>query len=466
MAGAQAYSTLEVDPRRPEAGLEVHHGHRTSAWNTESQYLQRTSDLHQKLDEHSYDQHYPRQRDDHESTAKNGRKDTICGLSRRVFIIVLVVSLLILIGAIAGGVAGGVLSRRNTTGNSSRCILDTSRLAAANRTSGGLEQRTVFFQDGSGALMARSLRAPSAEWATTNLTLKFQSTTEAISIPRGAPMAALACADYGCGETRLFYIGTDDFIHDVKEGEIAQWNSGGQVVAARLSPLPGSQIAVTFTRRLPNEEERKESDAERLNRLIAYQGLNGKVYVANDTDRYVNPQELGSMPNWTKNTSLAMITQFGGVVLDEVSLVAKGTGAADSEVSMIEARYDIQNKIWVQEPAVVDNIPQSQDSSSTATPQFAATMRNNWLDSIYLALNPDGTMTVRIIGQRNETMDQITLEKSGGELARFSAIATTMDGHLYGIVDDSIREYSFDTSDASILHLDGTVYDCSGDRST
>lgn len=93
-------------------------------------------------------------------------------------------------------------------------------------------------------------------------------------------------------------------------------------------------------------------------------------------------------------------------------------------------------------------------------------MRNNWLDTVYLSLNSDGTMAGRIIGQHNETMSQITLEKSGGNLAKFSAIATSMDGHLYGIVDDTIRGYSFDTSDSSILHLDGIVYDCSANKSS
>ncbi|KAI3530309.1 hypothetical protein CABS03_12766 [Colletotrichum abscissum] len=470
MVSAQTYSTLEVDPRRPEAGLEVHHDQGVNAWDTESRYLQRTSDIYKKQDQQGYDQPFPQQHDD--STTKSGRKDTICGLSRRVFIIVLVASLVILIGAIAGGVAGGVLSRRSTAKSTSHCILSTSRLAAANRTSGGIDQRTVFFQDATGALIARILREPSTEWATTNLTLKFQSTTNAISIPRGAPMAAVACAGYGCGETRLFYVATDGIIHDVKEGESTQWNSDGSVVDARIGPLPGSQLAATFTQRLPDETERKDSNAERQNRLIAYQGLNGKVYVANDTNAYANPQPLEFMPNWTTNTSLAIIAQFGGAVLDEVSLVAKGPGTVDSEVSMIEARLDLETKSWVKdsvskEPVVIDNILQSQDSSSsTAAPQFAVTMRSNWLDTIYLSLNSDGTMAGRIIGQHNETMSQITLEKSGGNLAKFSAIATTMDGHLYGIVDDTIREYSFDTSDASILHLDGIVYDCLTNKSS
>lgn len=92
--------------------------------------------------------------------------------------------------------------------------------------------------------------------------------------------------------------------------------------------------------------------------------------------------------------------------------------------------------------------------------QFAVTMRNNWTDSVYIVLLSDGTITGRILGQRNETMSSIQLKNSAGQphAANFSAIATTMDGFLYGIANDTINEYSFDASDPSILNFEGVVY--------
>lgn len=353
MAGAQTYSTLEVDPRRPEAGLEVQRGQGANAWDTESRYLQRTSDIRQKQDQQSYDQPFPQQYDD--STTKPEQKGTICGLSRRVFIIVLLISLVILIGAIAGGVAGGVLSRRDTAKDSKRhCILDESRLAAANRTVQGNAQRTVFFQDGSGALMARNLLAPSTSWTTTNLTLFFEFTEDAVTLPPGAPMAAVACNNYGCGDTRLFFLSTDQMIRDVSDDSAkggVNWFTHGQVTDAKLRPMPGSQLATTLTERPANEDDEGSKDAARVNRLIAYQGLNGKIFVSNDSARYTSPRQLDHMPAWTTNTSLAVITQFGGTMLDEVSLVAKAPGATDastSKVSMMAARYDANQTIWNQ----------------------------------------------------------------------------------------------------------------------
>ncbi|KAK1725841.1 uncharacterized protein BDZ83DRAFT_277601 [Colletotrichum acutatum] len=464
MADAQTYSTLEVDTRQTENGLELHH--------TESQYLQRTSDFHRKLDNHDHSQANSPQQDEHDSTAKAGRRTTICGLSRRVFIIILVVGLVMLIGAIAGGVAGGLLSRRdNTTKATTRCILSTSRLAAANRTIDENFQKTVFFQDGSGALMARYVLASSTgstEWTTTNLTSYFKSTVGEIDLPNGAPMVAMSCADWSCGDTSLFYLGTDGIVHDVRDdsgkGGAAWYSDRGGIAKASLRADEGSQLAATLLQRFPTQNDQPVPNGTILvNRLVAYKGQDKSLYVANESVSWA-PSELDQIPNLTTNLSLAMITQFGGVILDEISLVAQAVGsntATTSDFSMVEDRWEGQG--WNSQSkneAILDDILKPQGSSSMATPQFAVTMRNNWLDSIYLALNPDGTIIGRVVGQRNETMDQITLEKSGGEVAKFSAIATTMEGHLYGIVNDTIREYSFDTSDASILHFDGVVYEC------
>ncbi|KAK1640731.1 hypothetical protein BDP81DRAFT_420626 [Colletotrichum phormii] len=285
-------------------------------------------------------------------------------------------------------------------------------------------------------------------------------------------MAAISCADYSCGDTCLFYLGTDGYLHDVRDdswkGGAVWYSEHGGTAKALLRADQGSQLAATLTKRFSTENDQSVPNGTLLvNRLVAYKDQDKNLYVANDSASYV-PSELDQIPNLTTNLSLAMITQFGGVVLDGIGLVAQAVGsntATTSEFSMVEDRWDGQG--WnSQNEAILANVLKPQGSSSMATPQFAVTMRNNWLDSIYLALNPDGTITGRVIGQRNETMNQITLEKSGGEVAKFSAIATTMDGHLYGIVDNTIQEYSFDTSDASILHFDGTVYDCSTENSS
>lgn len=110
---------------------------------------------------------------------------------------------------------------------------------------------------------------------------------------------------------------------------------------------------------------------------------------------------------------------------------------------------------------VLPRIDQPDSSNPGATQQFAVTMRNNWRDSVYLALHSNGTMSGRVVGQHNETMQTIRLKEKSGELreANFTAIATTMSGFLYGLVNDTIREYSFDASDPSLLNFESIVYD-------
>ncbi|KAK1658201.1 hypothetical protein BDP55DRAFT_683325 [Colletotrichum godetiae] len=265
-------------------------------------------------------------------------------------------------------------------------------------------------------------------------------------------MTALACQDYDCGETRLFYLTPDNIIRDIKDGgEEGRdgWSSGGLVWAAGLSASPKSQLAVTL-RQIANS-----TGPTKVSRIIAYQAKGGRIFVANDIDHYTTSKGLDGILEATTNADLAMVTQFSGKVLDQVTLVASGPGNS----SMIEAKYDGETDVWSKtEPVILDSIPQSDDSSSIATQQFAVTMRNNYLDSVYLALSSDGTISGRIMGQKNELLSNITLETSEGELAKFSAIATTLNGYLYGIVNNTIREYLFDTSDASILHLNRIVY--------
>lgn len=111
----------------------------------------------------------------------------------------------------------------------------------------------------------------------------------------------------------------------------------------------------------------------------------------------------------------------------------------------------------------LDTIPEESTDTSTSatTAQLATMMRNNWRDSVYLALLSDGTLTGRINvpGEDEVTIDRFELAGSDDELPRFSAIATTMNGYLYGIVDDTVREYTVDTSDPSILHFEAVIYD-------
>lgn len=283
-----------------------------------------------------------------------GRK--FCGLSRRIFITILVVCLLVVIGAIAGGVAGG-LQKGGSPSKSAQVvgsILDTTRLAAANRTINGSMQHTVLFQDGNGALMTRYRMTPSSEWKSVNLTLKFASSKEEerVELPPGAPLAALSCADWGCGDTMVVYLGTGRILHGIRDDSergSVEWYPRTSVATANLSASLNSQLAASISRSFYDDEE----GVQRLgvHRLLAYQDSDGHVFVSNDSDKWVPKSVDDHLPNLTTGTSLAIISQLRGVELDRVSLVSKVTGrtdAATTEYAMLEATYPLAgtNYTW------------------------------------------------------------------------------------------------------------------------
>ncbi|KAL3291382.1 hypothetical protein RB213_004777 [Colletotrichum asianum] len=279
--------------------------------------------------------------------------------------------------------------------------------------------------------------APASDWKSVNLTLKFASSKEEerVELPPGAPLAALSCADWGCGDTMVVYLGTDGILHGIKDDSgrgSAKWYPRTSVATANLSASLDSQLAAAISKSFYDDEE----GFQRLgvHRLLAYQDSDGHVFVSNDSNKWVPKSVDEHLPNLRTGTSLDIISQLRGAELDRVSLVSKVTGrteAASTEYAMLEATYPL------------------------------AGTTDTWTrESVYLILSSNGTISGRIIGPRNGTIPNVQLRESGElKMANFSAIATTMDGFLYGFINDTISEYSFDTSDSSILNFEGVVYD-------
>lgn len=205
MAGACAYSTLEVNPHQPPneaSGIESYHGNGLNPWDAEGRYLQPNTNPYHKPSGESYERSdTPQPYESHNAAATESKRNgTICGISKRWFIGGLLIAVLGVIGAIAGGVASGLRSRGNSANDAVPAeptapvdsILRITRLAAANRTLGRREEeRTVIFQGGSGALMARYRIFPSSEWKTVNL--KSFAASERFVSSRGSWVLVVGC---------------------------------------------------------------------------------------------------------------------------------------------------------------------------------------------------------------------------------------------------------------------------------
>lgn len=157
----------------------------------------------------------------------------------------------------------------------------------------------------------------------------------------------MGCQDWGCGDTSVFYLGTDGLIHGLIDDHslgYASWTYVPAVSNANLSAWVGSQLTTVISKRF-------RSDGHLVtDKLVAYHGDDKFIHVANGSSSFRDPRKLeNDLPNLARDTCLAFITQLRGVVLDRLSLVAKSIGTTSTShinSAMIEARYAVEGDDW------------------------------------------------------------------------------------------------------------------------
>lgn len=393
----------------------------------------------------------------------------ICGLPKRTFYLILIGALLVIIGAIAGGVAGGLArtqhhtsnhsdgsqdnqgggsSANDTSTNPNVNVLSISKLTSTNRTdANGYMHRTVFFQDTNAAIIARRWDSQNRTWATTNITETMRGSTTPLNPLPGASMASASCFYNGVNETHLWFIVPDNYVSAIwlsnPDSRPEDWEHDSNFGNGPQT-YPGSQIAATW--------QRGWTDSSIGNWVVAYQTPQGDINVLNASN-WQHPTTVVDERSVAHNTSLGLIPQLLGPGPDDVyginrvALVTESLGSGMTGTM----QKNMYAKSWNADGSLIDEIPPPSPGL-----QFTVTLMNNFTETMFLALLPNGTVTALWWGGHFRSLPSINFHS--GPAVNFTAISTSEDSVLYGISNDEVLQYKPDDTDLSSFVFVERVY--------
>ncbi|KAL8841653.1 MAG: hypothetical protein Q9170_000867 [Blastenia crenularia] len=238
------YSTLQVG-RRPESysGLQVDKPD-VSHWDTKKELT-----THYNTDPEKVDDHVPAP----PYTPKGDRR--ICGLSRKMFWIILVLSL-VAFAAIIGGIIGGTVGKHGkkkskaVNGSSpantpdvpsaSQLLASTTLTTAAwNDTAGVLQQR-LYVQGKDNDIFELSWTSTTNEWHTSN-----QSIAQA---KPGSPLAAAVAYKGRTNQLNLYFINNNGELTQMNTTDYSHWDTTPVKTSNGTTAMPanGTSLAATW----------------------------------------------------------------------------------------------------------------------------------------------------------------------------------------------------------------------------
>ncbi|KAI1408847.1 hypothetical protein F5Y13DRAFT_204014 [Hypoxylon sp. FL1857] len=451
--GLEPYSTLEVRSVEASAPRDLEGSNKEVVALPESQYPQvvdsQTAWDAPKPSESPYaDTEATAVQEQDDGTAKR----RICGLSPRIFYLILAGVILLILGAIAGGVAGGLASRRNESSpapdsNAARNVntLSTSKLAASNWTDPqGVTHRSVFFQDPYNAIIARQWDSQNKTWATRNVSQFMESSTSGPIHPIPGTSLASASSDSRAGSMYEVHLWFSEITDNTQT--ISWVNSNNPIGNPDFWVYNASGLPTWNDTQLAAAWQRCPADNCVGFWTLAYQGREGYIRVANSSNWSNNTHPVIRTNVVSAEASLALVPALNGAYVDGMILASQRRPG-----SMGRSTF-LGDWNWKEDDGtILDGV------DPAATRQFAATAMNNWNEALFVSLSTDGSVRgARWDGQAYNAIPEINFAQ--GQSTNFSAIAMTTDAMFYGISDDQIWEYSVDTSDPSNFTLAGKVY--------
>ncbi|KAI8625025.1 hypothetical protein F5Y19DRAFT_280121 [Xylariaceae sp. FL1651] len=397
-----------------------------------------------------------------------------CGLPIRLFYTVLGVVVLLLIGAIVGGVAGGISASRrgnhshpgagadgnspanndnngNVTGTTNAHILAASEVASSNWTDpNGYAHRFVFFQDPSGAIIARRWESQNQTWITNNLTNILSPSRSPLNpLAPSTPLASASCnwANHTM-EVHVWYLAPDNTIagaalfHPADDPEAWQFDSLG---GTTINTWPASQLAAAW--------QRCWTSNCAGNWALAYQRPDDAgINVANASYYSKAPLAI-DQSGVAQGSSLALIPQLDvmGPSVDRLVLMSESLGTPTSG-KVQKTTYDSK---WYSDGTLLPRAILPAPSSSL---KFAITVLDSFATTVFLALLPNGTVTGEYYRGHGFTEVPSIEFRSGPASVNFSAIAASEDAMFYGISGDEILQYKVNESDPSIFEFVEKIY--------
>ncbi|KAI1391496.1 uncharacterized protein F4822DRAFT_396925 [Hypoxylon trugodes] len=386
----------------------------------------------------------------------------IWGLPKRRFYLVLGVAILALLGAVAGGIAGGLVTKQQYTSQESSNstptpkpnpyntstiqsmanILSTSRLTSTNRTdANGYLHRIIFFQDTHNALISQHWDSQNTTWSTSNLTHLMSGSTTPLNPLPGTPLASAASTYANASEVHLWFLVPDNYISatSLLHPDLApeNWVYDG-LDGTLLETRAGSQIAAAW--------QRCAGDCGG-DWVLAYQDPGGDVNVANSS-AWGRATSVVQRKSVVGNSSLVLLPQLDGTGVSRVDLVSETVGEGESEGAMQKMKYQGQ---WEADGLLIENLP-----PPSSTLQFTGTLMNNFTETMFLALLPNGTVTALWWGGHFTSIPSINFR--GGPTVNFTAISTSEDAMFYGISNDEVLQYAPDESNLFSFVYVGRVY--------
>ncbi|KAI1329854.1 hypothetical protein F5Y16DRAFT_71895 [Xylariaceae sp. FL0255] len=390
-----------------------------------------------------------------EGGAAPGEKpNRTCNIPTRKFYFLLIIFVILIIGAIAAGLAAGLTRKHSSSENQTIMpnvnILTYSRISATNWTDpSGLTHRYVFFQDTLGSMIARKWDSQNRTWATDNLTdILSASGTPITPLQPSTPLASVSIYSNLTNAVHVFFLSIESTVNAIITqtplADPASWTLG-PIYQSRLLTAPGSQLASAWNRCPSGDCAGSWS--------VAYQDPTFGTWIANGSNT-ATPDNILGAGILAQNSSFVMFprldynsTSLTALALMAESVTSATTGTAQ-QLSYLDSAWGISSSV----------LPNANLTPPTPRLQFAMSTLDNFNTPVYLALLEDGTVTGEYLRFGSSRSEIPTVDFRGGPSVNFSAIAVSEEAIFYGISNDTIIQYSINSTDPSYFDYMATIY--------